>query len=336
METYSTPPSTMERCDRCSQQLPVAVLACPQCHTLVHGEELERISASAKALEAAEDFARARLEWQQALPLLPYESLQAEWIRGHIYKLELAASSASPVKTGKYEWAKKLGPLGPIAVILAKSKVFLALFKFKFLFSLVAFLGFYWTLYGVRFGIGFAVLILIHEMGHFIDIKRRGLSADMPVFLPGFGAYVRWQAVGASKETRAGVSLAGPLAGAISVLACAILWWQLRDPLWSALAWTGAWLNILNLIPIWILDGGQATVALGRTERWIVLTASLLLWLVLKQALFVLVAGGMVWRLFTKDMAPNPSRFIATYYIAVLASLGILMSLMPVQDFVDR
>ena len=326
----------MERCDRCAYQLPAATLACPQCHALVHGEELERISANAKTLEAADDFANARLAWQRALPLLPYDSLQAEWIRGHIYKLELAGNSSEGAKSRKYEWAKRLGPLGPIAIILAKSKVLLALFKFKFLFSLVAFLGFYWTLYGVRFGIGFAVLILIHEMGHYIDIKRRGLAADMPVFLPGFGAYVRWQALGASNETRAGVSLAGPLAGLVSVLACAVLWWQLKDPLWSALAWTGAWLNIINLIPIWILDGGQATVALGRTERWVILTASLLLSLVLHQGLFLLVAGGMVWRLFTKDMAPNPSRFIASYYVAVLACLGVLMSLMPVQDFGGR
>jgi len=77
----------------------------------------------------------------------------------------------------------------------------------------------------------------------------------------------------------------------------------------------------MNLIPVWMLDGGQATLALGKTERWILLTASLALWLVLHESVFVLVAGGMVWRLFTKDMAPNPSRPIATYYTAILASL---------------
>ena len=60
----------------------------------------------------------------------------------------------------------------------------------------------------MKFGIGFAALILIHEMGHFIDIKRRGLPAEMPVFLPGLGAYVRWQAMGVPLETRAAISLA--------------------------------------------------------------------------------------------------------------------------------
>jgi len=72
--------------------------------------------------------------------------------------------------------------------------------------------AFYWAVYGVKFGVGFAILILVHEMGHFVDIKRRGLPADMPVFLPGFGAYVRWTALGVSARTRAFVSLAGPLA----------------------------------------------------------------------------------------------------------------------------
>src|SRR6202050_2211738 len=106
----------------------------------------------------------------------------------------------------------------------------------------------------MKFGSGFALLILIHEMGHFIDIKRRGLPADMPVFLPGLGAYVRWQAMGVSQETRSAVSLAGPLAGFFASLACAALWWQTHDPLWASLARSGAILNVLNLIPVWVLD----------------------------------------------------------------------------------
>jgi Zn-dependent protease len=109
-----------------------------------------------------------------------------------------------------------LGPLAPLAIALSKAKVLLAVFKLKFLFSLFALLGFYWALFGMRFGIGFAMLILIHEIGHYVDIKRRGLQVEMPVFLPGFGAYVKWRALNVSNVTRAFVSLAGPLAGFIS------------------------------------------------------------------------------------------------------------------------
>ncbi|PYV08621.1 MAG: hypothetical protein DMG23_13070 [Acidobacteria bacterium] len=63
--------------------------------------------------------------------------------------------------------------------------------------------------YSAKFGVGFALLILIHEMGHFIDVKRRGLPAEMPVFLPGLGAYVQWQALGVSRETRVAAARVG-------------------------------------------------------------------------------------------------------------------------------
>jgi len=93
-------------------------------------------------------------------------------------------------------------------------------------------------------------------MGHFVEIKRRGLPADMPVFLPGFGAYVRWSALGVSAQTRAFVSLAGPMAGCIGAAVCALLWLETGDAFWIGLASLSALLNVLNLIPIWVLDGG--------------------------------------------------------------------------------
>src|SRR5271163_4226572 len=120
--------------------------------------------------------------------------------------------------------------MGPIAVLLAKGKMLLtAIFKLKFLLSFVAFVGIYWAAFGMKFGIGFAVLILVHEMGHFIEIKRRGLPAEMPVFLPGLGAYVRWTALGVSTQTRAVVSLAGPMAGCLGAAVCALIWAKTGD-----------------------------------------------------------------------------------------------------------
>jgi len=175
-------------------------------------------------------------------------------------------------------------------------------------------------------------LILVHEMGHFIDIKRRGLPAEMPVFLPGFGAYVRWRALGVSLETRAAVSLAGPLAGWLGAVACALLWWKTGDAIWAALAHASAWLNVLNLIPVWVLDGGQAALALSRTERIVLLVSSLALWLGLGQGTFLLVALGAAWRLFTKDLPSRPSHAITAYFLAVLSLLGLLMWMVPTQS----
>jgi Zn-dependent protease len=196
----------------------------------------------------------------------------------------------------------------------------------------VAFVLIYSAASGVTFGIGFAVLILIHEMGHFVDIKRRGLPADMPVFLPGLGAYVRWQALGVSLKTRSQVSLAGPLAGLLAAVVCAAIWWQTKNPVWASLARIGAILNLLNLIPLWILDGGQAVLALSKVERIGLLAASIALGVVLKQQMFILVALGVAYQaFFAKNLPAQSSRSTTVYYVAVLAALGLLIRLMPGQ-----
>jgi len=219
--------------------------------------------------------------------------------------------------------------LAPPAIVLVKGKSLLALFKLKFLLSLGAFAGFYWALYGVKFGLGFAILILVHEMGHFIDIRRRGLPAEMPVFFPGLGAYVRWTALGVTARTRAFVSLAGPLAGCLGAAACALIWMATGNTLWIGLASLTAVLNVLNLIPIWVLDGGQTIIALDRDERIVLVCAAVLLAAVFRQPVLLLVAAGAAYRLFTKDMPAEPNRAVMVYYLIVLAALGFVLRLAP-------
>jgi len=266
------------------------------------------------------------------LPLLPPNSRQASWIQDHARSLDAPANQIQAAPPSENKWAKKLGPVGPVAVLLAKGKFLLtAIFKLKFLLSFAAFIGIYWAAFGMMFGVGFAALILIHEMGHFIDIKRRGLPAEMPVFLPGLGAYVRWQALGVPLETRAEISLAGPLAGFFAALACAALWWHTGNPLWAALARAGAILNLLNLIPVWVLDGGQAALALSKIERIVLLTACLVLWLVLGENMFFLVAIGWGYQAFFAGHLPaRPSRVTTVYFLAILTALGVIVRLLPV------
>lgn len=325
-------PQLIAKCPRCAHELALGILVCDQCSALVHAAELSQISAQAKLLEENGDLLGARELWLSALTLLPATATQAEWIRAHAGSLERDAVTL-PAPPRENPWVRKLGPLGPVAVVLAKSKALLALFKLNFLLSLAGFIAVYWGIWGAKFGVGFALLILVHEMGHFIDIKRRGLPADMPIFLPGLGAYVRWQAMGVSQETRAAISLAGPLAGWIGSAFCAIVYLKTGNGLCAALARASAWLNVMNLIPIWVLDGGQAIHALGKTERIILLTSALALWLLLRENVFFLVALGVVWRLFTKDLPAQPSPRTLIYFIAVLAALGFLMRLMPGQGF---
>ncbi|TLY88808.1 MAG: site-2 protease family protein [Gammaproteobacteria bacterium] len=303
-------------------------LECGSCHALVHASRLEQLGASARLHEERREAVEASATWSRVLELLPPDSAQAEWVRGRIERLASAMAN-TPTVDARRAWIRKLGPLAPVAILLVNGKYLLALFKLKFLLSLAAFVTFYWALYGVKFGVGFAILILLHEMGHFVDIKRRGLPADMPVFLPGLGAYVRWSALGVPARTRALVSLAGPLAGCIGAAACALLWSKTGDALWIGLASVSALLNLLNLVPIWVLDGAQAIAALDRTERILLSAAAVVFAAAFGQPVFLLVAAGAGYRLFTRDIPASPDHAVMVYYLLVLTALGFLIALAP-------
>ena len=321
----------LRECTRCSSALSEDALVCAHCHALVHAAELETAAATAKQLEQRQLFADAREVWEQALKWVPSDASQASWMRGEIERLSRAAIPAPALAPAAAtpSWARRFGPLAPLLMLLTKGQFLLSLFKLKFLLSLGSFIAIYWALYGIRFGIAFALLILLHEMGHYLEIRRRGLPADMPVFLPGIGAYVRWSALGVSTETRSYVSLAGPCAGAVGAAACALAWQQTGDGFWVGLASLTAMLNLLNLIPVWVLDGGQTIAALDKNERIALAVAAVLLAALFGQPLFLLVAAGAAYRIFTKDMPPTPSYGVAVYYLLLMVGLGFLMQLAP-------
>lgn len=322
----------VRQCPSCGHELELGALACSACHVLVHGAELKALAREAQALEAGRQFAQAREVWHRSLSLLPHDAKQAEWVREKLLSLEVAAASTSdPKAKAAHPWAKRLGPLAPLAVILAKGKTLLfAIFKLKFLLSFFSFIGIYVMLWGWRFGLGFAVCILIHELGHFVDIKRRGLPAEMPVFLPGLGAYVRWNALGVTKRQIAQISLAGPLAGWLAAAGCYGLFLDTHQPVWAALAQTGAFLNVLNLIPVWTLDGGQAIGALGKVERAGLMAAALVCLVYTGSLVFLFVALGTGWRLFTKDLPPRDDWGTWLYFVAVLGALAWIIHTVPV------
>ncbi len=302
---------------------------CDHCHALVHSEGLERLSAEAKELEARGDLRQAREKWLSALPLLPPTSTQADWIKHHAEALTADGDLPPAAEPSDQQWLQQHELVSPIATQAGRNQ---SPVKLTSILSFLAFVAIYSFGAGLKFGIGFAVLILIHEMGHFVDIKRRGLPADMPVFLPGLGAYVRWQAMGVSIETRAAISLAGPLAGFFASVACAVIWYQTGNPLWASLARIGAILNLLNLIPVWVLDGGQAVLALSKTERLVLMAACGVLGLALGQWFFLLVGLGAGYKaIFAADFPAHPSRATTTYFVAVLIALGVIIRLMPGQ-----
>jgi Zn-dependent protease len=231
---------------------------------------------------------------------------------------------------------KKLGPIGVALALLAKFKtvallaltkgklLWLGITNVKFLISILAFLGIYWAMYGWWFALGFVFSIFLHEMGHYVTVRRYGFSAQAPVFIPGFGAFVRWQGANVDPVTRSRISLAGPLFGLFAAFGSLVVYEATGRGVWLAVAQVGAWINLLNMIPVLIFDGGAAFVALGRQERLAVLVVSLALWFFLSEFLFLFIAIGAIYRVFKKDFPPQPSQSSAYYFLGLLIALGLL------------
>ena len=117
-----------------------------------------------------------------------------------------------------------------------------------------------------KFGLGFVLLILVHELGHVFEARRQGLHVSLPVFQPFFGAYVLVRNDGLAPWRNALISLAGPIAGGIGAAAVWALGSARNSSLLLDLATLGFLLNAGNLLPVGILDGG--TVFRSISETW--------------------------------------------------------------------
>jgi len=117
-----------------------------------------------------------------------------------------------------------------------------------------------------RFGLGFVLLILVHELGHVFEARRQGLRVTLPTFIPGFGAYVRHE-LNPSPWRNALISLAGPLAGGLGAAAVWALGSARDSHLLVELAYFGFLLNAANLVPVGFLDGGAAWHSISETWR---------------------------------------------------------------------
>lgn len=191
--------------------------------------------------------------------------------------------------------ARRLGPLAAAAALLAKTGG--VLLKLKVLTSvgtmLLSVLA-YTLLYGWRFAVGLVALIAVHELGHVVALRRRGVAAGLPVFLPFLGAFVSVQQQPRSVLVEAETALAGPAAGFLGAAVVALAAAQTGSDLLRALAFTGFLLNLFNLLPALPLDGGRAAAAL-HPAVWGVGLAALLVVEVVRPSpvvLIVLVLGG--------------------------------------------
>jgi Zn-dependent protease len=121
----------------------------------------------------------------------------------------------------------------------------------------------YSLIWGWKFAVGFVVLLFVHEMGHVIQLRREGIKASAPMFIPFLGAVVAAKSLGRNALAEARVGLAGPVLGSLGALALLPIYHATGNELWQALAFTGFFLNLFNLLPVLPLDGGRAMAAMA-------------------------------------------------------------------------
>lgn len=121
----------------------------------------------------------------------------------------------------------------------------------------------YAFVFGWPYAAGFVGLLLVHELGHYLSARQRGLDVGLPTFIPFVGAWVELKDQPRDAETEAWVGLAGPLLGSIGALACYFWARETDSRLLLALAYAGFFLNLFNLIPLSPFDGGRITAVLS-------------------------------------------------------------------------
>ena len=252
-----------------------------------------------------------------------------------------------PVHPGsgrRFNWRKLWAPFAAIGALVAKvgaelKGLLLLLPKLKLLTtsgSMLVSVAAYSLIWGWKFALGFVLLLFVHEMGHVIQLRREGIKASAPMFIPFLGAVIAAKSMGRDAAAEARVGLAGPVLGSIASLVPLALWLATGSDFWRALAYIGFFLNLLNLLPVLPLDGGRAMAALS-PWIWLVGLAALvvLAFFFPNPILFlVLVFGGMEsWRRWKLRNTPEgrayhaiPARtraLVAATYLGLAALLAV-------------
>jgi Zn-dependent protease len=333
-------------CASCGTEIPPHRLSCPACHALVYAAELRRLAEQAERDSATGDRAAAVAAWRQALELLPPESTQSKRVGERIAALTRdgepkgETSAKAPSGSGARAGAISAAIVGGLLLlskfkfvlvfVLTKVKwLALGLGKGTTLLSMLLSLGVYWAVWGWWFALGVVVSIYIHEMGHVAALDRLGIKATAPMFIPGFGAFVRLKQYPANPSEDARVGLAGPIWGMVTALACFILWYTTGFGLWGALAEWGARINLFNLMPVASLDGDRGFRALSRPGRWLVLGVMAAAWGLTREGMLLIVLLVGVVRAFGAAPADTDRRAAISFAILVVGLS--LLAVLPVQ-----
>jgi len=188
------------------------------------------------------------------------------------------------------------------------SRIFLLLLaglKFGKLFGTVGTMllatGVYAIVFGWRYAVGIVAMLFVHEMGHYLAARQRGVDVGMPTFIPFVGAWIELKQRPHDAETEAYIGLAGPMLGTVGAIGAYFLARNYGTSWLLAVAYTGFFINLINLIPLPPLDGGRVTAVLSPR-----------IWL-----LGVPIIGAMLWFHFSMILL----------LVAILAAPHVLAAL---------
>jgi Zn-dependent protease len=247
----------------------------------------------------------------------------------------------------RIDWRRIFAPVGAALLALAKfgakakALVFL-LPKLKLLTTSATMLvsvGAYSLIWGWKFAVGFVLLLLIHEMGHVIQLRREGVKASAPMFIPFLGAVIAARSFGGNALAEARVGLAGPVLGSLGAAALIPIASATGNDLFTALAFTGFFLNLFNLLPVVPLDGGRAMAALSPWMWFAGFAALAALTFVFPNPIMplILLFGAMeTWRRWQERktpageayyrVAPHHRVLVAVAYLGLIAVLAVGMT----------
>jgi Zn-dependent protease len=198
----------------------------------------------------------------------------------------------------------------------------------------------YALFWGWSFAVGFVLLLLVHEMGHVIQLRREGIKASAPMFVPFLGAVVAAKSLGRNALAEARVGLAGPVLGSLGAGAVALIGVATGNPFWYALAFTGFFLNLFNLLPVVPLDGGRAMAAMAPWMWFAGFAGLVVLAFVFPNPimlLILLIGGFETWRRWKARKSGDPTQaayykvsprhraLVAAVYVGLIAALAVGM-----------
>jgi Zn-dependent protease len=243
-------------------------------------------------------------------------------------------------------WRRGLGLLAALGVLLvkfgAKLKALLFLLPKLKLFttsvSMLVSIGAYALIWRWPFAVGFVLLLLVHELGHVVQLRREGIEASAPMFIPFLGALVAMKELPKDAAAEARVGLAGPVLGSLAALVPLGLYVATGNELFQALAFVGFFLNLFNLLPVLPLDGGRAMAALS-PWMWFVgygLLAVATLVFPNPIMLLILLFGGLeTWRRWQRRNDPEAREYhrvrpatraaVAAVYLGLASALAVGM-----------